>query len=185
MTLEHELSLLLGAPVDDLRRLTGGASRTTYAFGSNGRRLILRTGPPDEVHAGMELEAAVQRLDGAQGAPVPEILAASNSAEPLGNPYLICTEIPGETIVRKIYRGLDNAGRAALLTQCAAALAATVLMAGVRDPSTIDPENDVGRDPGRDAGGDARGRRRRPDGELRLPRRQQEQAQRRDVQRAD
>ena len=125
MTLEHELSLLLGAPVDDLRRLTGGASRTTYAFGSNGRRLILRTGPPDEVHAGMELEAAVQRLAGAQGAPVPEILAASNSAEPLGNPYLICTEIPGETIVRKIYRGLDNAGRAALLTQCAAALAAT------------------------------------------------------------
>lgn len=124
MTLAEQLSGLIGAEVTDLRRLTGGASRTTYAFGADGRRLILRTGPPDEVHAGMELEAAVQRLAADRGAPVPEILLASNSVEPLGNPYLICTEIPGETIVRKIYRGLDDGGRAALLTQCAAALAA-------------------------------------------------------------
>lgn len=35
-------------------------------------------------------------------------------------------------------------GPGAVLNE-AAALAATVLMAGVRDPSTIDPENDVGR----------------------------------------
>ena len=124
MSLEKQLSDLVGAEVTDLRRLTGGASRTTYAFGADGRRLILRTGPPDEVHAGMELEAAVQRLAADRGAPVPEILTASNSVEPLGNPYLICSEIAGETIVRKIYRGLDGDGRAALLTQCAAALAA-------------------------------------------------------------
>ena len=62
MSLEKQLSDLIGSEVTDLRRLTGGASRTTYAFGADGRRLILRTGPPDEVHAGMELEAAVQRL---------------------------------------------------------------------------------------------------------------------------
>lgn len=119
---------LLGAEVTDLRRLTGGASRTTWAFTSRladgPRSLILRTGPPDEVHAGMELEAAVQTLAAAQGAPVPEILIASDSVEPLGNPYLICTEIGGETIVRKIFRGLDEAGRSSLLSQCAAALAA-------------------------------------------------------------
>ncbi len=122
--LQQALSGVLGAEVTDLRRLTGGASRTTWAFQADGRRLILRTGPTDEVHAGMELEARVQALAAEQGAPVPEILAASNSAEPLGNPFLICTEIPGETIVRKIYRGLDDAGRAGLLRQCAAALAA-------------------------------------------------------------
>jgi aminoglycoside phosphotransferase (APT) family kinase protein len=124
MSLEEALSTVLGAPVSDLRRLTGGASRTTWAFSSAGRRLILRTGPADEAHAPMELEARAQTLAGAQGAPVPEILSASNSPEPLGNPYLICTEIPGETIVRKIFRGLDDTGRAALLIQCAAALAA-------------------------------------------------------------
>ena len=117
------LGSLLGAEVTDLTRLTGGASRTTWAFTADGRRLILRTGPADDQHAAMELEAAVQKLAAAQGAPVPEILTASNSTEPLGNPYLICTEIPGETIVRKIFRGLDEAGRATLLAQCADALA--------------------------------------------------------------
>lgn len=117
------LTAILGAEVTDLTRLTGGASRTTWAFRADGRGLILRTGPADDQHAAMELEAAVQKLAAAQGAPVPEILTASNSAEPLGNPYLICTEIPGETIVRKIFRGLDDAGRATLLTQCAEALA--------------------------------------------------------------
>jgi len=114
--------------ITDLHRLTGGASRATWAFtagcGDGARRLILRTGEPDEVHASMELEARVQALAGEQGAPVPEILVASNSAAPLLNPYLICGEITGETIVRRIFRAIDADGRAALLAQCAAALAA-------------------------------------------------------------
>ena len=122
------LGQILDAQIEDLHRLTGGASRTTWAFTARTadevRRLILRTGPPDEVHAGMELEARAQTLAAEQGAPVPEILSASDSLEPLGNPYLICTEIAGETIVRRIQRNLDDAGRPALMAQCAAALAA-------------------------------------------------------------
>jgi aminoglycoside phosphotransferase (APT) family kinase protein len=114
--------------VQDLRRLTGGASRTTWAFSAgqaaNARRLILRTGAPEEAHAGMELEARVQALAAAAGAPVPQILAASDSVAALGSPYLICSYVEGETIVRRILRGLDDAGRAELLRQCAAALAA-------------------------------------------------------------
>ncbi|WP_243841363.1 phosphotransferase family protein [Mycobacterium sp. DL592] len=114
--------------VANLRALTGGASRTTWAFealtGSARRALILRTGPPDDVHAGMELEAAVQAAAAETGAPVPTIIAASNSAAALGNPFLICDEIAGETIVRRIQRILDDDGRASLLRQCAAALAA-------------------------------------------------------------
>ena len=118
--------------IENLTTLTGGASRTTSAFDAvaDGSRqaLILRTGPPDEVHAGMELEAGVQQRAAAAGAPVPHILAADNSPVALGNPYLICNLIPGETIVRKIYRGLDSAdgdaGRDRLLRQCAQALAA-------------------------------------------------------------
>lgn len=116
-----------GVAVENLHALTGGASRTTWAFDAvtdDRRALILRTGPPDDVHASMELEAAVQQRAAAAGAPVPHILTADNSPAALGNPYLICDAIGGETIVRRIYRALDDAGRERLLHQCAQALAA-------------------------------------------------------------
>lgn len=128
--LEAVLRPVLGGDVavENLHRLTGGASRTTWMFdavSAAGRRaLILRTGPPDDVHAPMELEAAVQQRAAAAGAPVPHILTADNSPAALGNPYLICDAIGGETIVRKIQRALDDAGRRRLLQQCAQALAA-------------------------------------------------------------
>jgi aminoglycoside phosphotransferase (APT) family kinase protein len=123
------LSPALGpVTVDNLRALTGGASRSTWAFdavGADSRRsLILRIGPPDDVHAPMELEARVQTAAAAAGVPVPHILVADNSAAALGNPFLICDEIKGETIVRRIARQLDDAGRERLLCQCAQALAA-------------------------------------------------------------
>jgi aminoglycoside phosphotransferase (APT) family kinase protein len=114
--------------IDSLRALTGGASRTTWAFDAvtpdERRALILRIGPPDDVHAGMELEARAQSAAAAAGAPVPHILVADDSPAALGNPFLICEEIKGETIVRRIQRQLDAAGRARLLGQCAQALAA-------------------------------------------------------------
>jgi aminoglycoside phosphotransferase (APT) family kinase protein len=115
-----------GVVVENVRALTGGASRTTWAFDAvtdERHALILRTGPPDDVHASMELEAAVQQRAAATGAPVPQIVTADNSAAALGNPYLICKFIAGETIVRRIYRTLDDAGRDRLLRQCAQALA--------------------------------------------------------------
>ena len=69
--------------VENLRELTGGASRATWAFSAastdNVRQLILRVGPPDDIHAGMELEAAALSRAAATGAPVPQVLAASNS----------------------------------------------------------------------------------------------------------
>ena len=124
---------ILGATttVRDVHMLTGGASRTTYSFEAVAeavsRRLILRTAPPAELgghYAGMELEAAAQAAAVDAGAPVPDILVASDSPAALGNPFLICDEIPGETIVRRIQRNLDDAGRFRLLEQCAQALAA-------------------------------------------------------------
>jgi aminoglycoside phosphotransferase (APT) family kinase protein len=124
------LATTLGADtaVEDLRALTGGSSRTTWAFDAitsgHRRSLILRTGPPDDVHAGMELEARAQGAAAAAGAPVPHILVADDSVAALGNPFLICNAIEGETIVRRIQRQLDEAGRGRLLTQCARALAA-------------------------------------------------------------
>ena len=115
-----------GVVVENLRALTGGASRTTWAFDAvtdERQALILRTGPPDDVHASMELEAAVQQRAAAAGAPVPHIVTADNSVAALGNPYLICNAIAGETIVRRIYRTLDDVRRDRLLHQCAQALA--------------------------------------------------------------
>ncbi|KUI31038.1 acyl-CoA dehydrogenase [Mycobacterium sp. IS-1496] len=127
--LEAVLRPILGeVTVENLTTLTGGASRTTWAFDAvsadSRSPLILRTGPPDEVHAGMELEARAQQRAAAVGAPVPHILTADNNPAALGNPYLICEAIGGETIVRRIYRSLDDTGRTRLLTQCAEALAA-------------------------------------------------------------
>jgi aminoglycoside phosphotransferase (APT) family kinase protein len=114
--------------IDNLRALTGGASRTTWAFEAvtdeGSRSLILRIGPPDDVHAGMELEARAQAAAAATGAPVPHVLVADDSPAALGNPFLICDEIKGETIVRRIQRTLDDPGRTRLLLQCAQALAA-------------------------------------------------------------
>lgn len=127
--LSEVLAPVLGpVTVEGLRTLTGGASRTTWAFdavGTSGRQaLILRTGPPDEIHASMELEARSQRAAQQAGAPVPTVLISDNSVAALGNPFLICNEIAGETVVRRIERNLDAAGRADLLIQCAQALAA-------------------------------------------------------------
>lgn len=114
--------------IENLRALTGGASRSTWAFDAvtpDARRsLILRIGPPDDVHAPMELEAQVQAAAAAAGAPVPHVLVASNSAAALGNPFLLCDAVKGETIVRRIERQLNDEGRERLLRQCAQALAA-------------------------------------------------------------
>ena len=114
--------------VENLHTLTGGASRTTYAFdaisGAEHRRLILRTAPADNRFAGMELEAAVQKAAAEAGAPVPHIVAASDSVAALGNQFLICDEVAGETIVRRIQRSLDDEGRTVLMKQCAQALVA-------------------------------------------------------------
>ncbi len=127
-----ESALGTGTTVENLHTLTGGASRTTWAFdavtGGHRRSLILRTGPPDEVHAGMELEASAQLAAAAAGAPVPHIIVADDSVAALGNPFLVCDAIGGETIVRRIHRTLDKeggaVGRGRLLSQCAEALAA-------------------------------------------------------------
>lgn len=131
--LSQVLAPVLGpVTIEGLRALTGGASRTTWAFDAvvktveaSGRRaLILRTGPPDESNASMELEAHAQRAARQAGAPVPTVLLADNSAAAVGNPFLICDAVAGETVVRRIDRQLGDTGREALLPQCAQALAA-------------------------------------------------------------
>lgn len=127
------LSPVLGGTVtvENLHALTGGASRSTWAFEAGQRKLILRTGPPDDVHAGMELEAQTQKLAAAEGTPVPHVLIADKS-------FLICDFIDGETIAPRILRKLAEAARARLLEQCAQALAAIHRV----DPTNVELRRD-------------------------------------------
>ena len=89
--------------VSGLRRLTGGASRETWAFDAGGRALVLRRDPsvpPDP--ATMAREAALLAVAGDAGVPVPGLV--DHGPELLGSPYLIMERLDGETIPRRLLR---------------------------------------------------------------------------------
>ena len=98
---------VLGAPVeiDGLRRLTGGASRETWAFTANGAELILRRDPPGRAGApgAMRLEADAMRACRRAGLRAPEVLVDDDGAL-LGTAGLVMRRVPGETIARRILR---------------------------------------------------------------------------------
>lgn len=114
--------------VQNLRRLSGGASRETWAFdlvADTARPLILQqvrasgtgSGP------GMEAEAALMRAAGENGVPTPEVLLF-DSGEALGSPCVVVGHLPGETIARKLLRDDEWAtARSRLVGQAGAALA--------------------------------------------------------------
>jgi aminoglycoside phosphotransferase (APT) family kinase protein len=123
------LAAALGsAPVTGLRRLSGGASRETWAFDAGGRPLILQRERPGGRHAetGMATEAALLRAAGAEGVPVPAVVAtdADGGAGALGPAWMVVERVPGETIARKILRDDEfAAARPRLAAQCGDALA--------------------------------------------------------------
>jgi aminoglycoside phosphotransferase (APT) family kinase protein len=115
--------------VANLVRLSGGASRETWAFdlreGSATTPLILQrmrsansgTGP------GMAVEAIVVRLAAAAGVPVP-LLVAEDDGRALGAPAVVMERLEGETIARKLLRDEEWAtARSRLVGQAGAALA--------------------------------------------------------------
>ncbi len=124
--LADRLATVLDAPVSDLQRLTGGASRETWSFRSGDRRLILqreRTGTPRP--GSMENEALLLQAAAAAGVPVAEVVASGAGDTPLGTGYLVSQFVDGESIARRILR--DDAYRDArgrLAAQCGKALAA-------------------------------------------------------------
>jgi len=91
------------AEVTGLRRLTGGASRETWAFDAGGRALVLRrdlSASPDP--AIMAREAALLTAAADAGVPVPALV--DHGPELLGSPYLIMERLDGETIPRRLLR---------------------------------------------------------------------------------
>ncbi len=110
--LTGRLTEVFGQPagVADLRRLTGGASRETWAFtalpGQDApRRLVLRRDPPGTGRPeGMALEARVLAVAARAGVAVPPLVDAGTDPAVVGSPYLIMDHVDGETIARKLLR---------------------------------------------------------------------------------
>jgi len=110
--LAGRLTEVLGQPagVADLRRLTGGASRETWAFtalpGQGApRRLVLRRDPPGTGRPeGMAVEARVLAVAARAGVAVPPLVDAGTDPAVVGSPYLIMDHVDGETIARKLLR---------------------------------------------------------------------------------
>lgn len=91
--------------VEDLERLSGGASRETWAFRAGGRDLILRRDPPGRPGppGSMAREADVIRAARRAGLAVPDVVL-DDSGDQLGTAGLIMSRVPGETIARRILR---------------------------------------------------------------------------------
>jgi aminoglycoside phosphotransferase (APT) family kinase protein len=93
----------------DLRRMSGGSSRETWAFtavdGAERHRYVLRRDPAGEAdpvrtrHEAIALGAASRH-----GVPGPELVSWSDGDDRLGSPYLLMTHVDGEAIPRRILR---------------------------------------------------------------------------------
>ncbi|QEN12947.1 phosphotransferase [Mycolicibacterium sp. ELW1] len=113
-SLQFRLQQVFGGDhsVTNLHRLTGGASRETWAFtasqGDLHREMILRRDPPAAPDgARMALEAAVSTAAGAAEIPVPRIYdcsSANTSGAGLGSSYIIMERISGESLPRRLLR---------------------------------------------------------------------------------
>ena len=127
----HLSAVLGGAVVDDLRRLSGGASRDTWRFTADGRPLVVQRQRAGDGRD-MAVEADVVRAAGAAGVIVPEVVASGT--EPSGSSYMVLTAVDGETIARKILRDdAFAAARQALPAQMARSLARL----HAADPGTV------------------------------------------------
>jgi len=114
-----------------LRRLSGGASRETWAFdavlaGGAERALILRRDPPGAARGGgaMAREAAAIEAAGRAGVPVAGIVARGEGTGALEAPFIVMDRVEGETVPRRILRDEALAAtRPRLAEQCGEILA--------------------------------------------------------------
>jgi aminoglycoside phosphotransferase (APT) family kinase protein len=108
--LSDRLSALAASPVrvHGLARLTGGASRETWAFtaeqadGSQ-RELILRSGAGTGGVA-LRVEGVAMAAAARAGVPVPEVVDTGDDDGALERSYLVMDRVAGETIPRRLLR---------------------------------------------------------------------------------
>lgn len=124
--MKEALGAFLGGAAGEPERLSGGASRETFAFTLDGRPLILQRVRAGPIAGGfsMEGEAALLRAAAAAGVPVAPVVAASDDPSVVGGAFIVVERLPGETIARRIQRDdAFAAARSALVAQGGAALA--------------------------------------------------------------
>ncbi len=111
------------AAVDALTRLTGGASRETYAFvdADSGRHYILQRerGGVLRNERGMAAEAGVVERAAEAGVPVPRVVATNEShpSAGIGPSYFVTEAVEGATIARRILRDAEFAAARPLLAE--------------------------------------------------------------------
>jgi aminoglycoside phosphotransferase (APT) family kinase protein len=128
--LARALTRALTAPVhaEHPRRLSGGASRETWAFDAtdgDGRvhELVLRRDPTAAGAGDRTTEYALLRAVASAGVAVPRVVALLDDADGLGAGFVM-ERVAGETIPRRILRDAAHAAaRARLATQCGEAAA--------------------------------------------------------------
>jgi aminoglycoside phosphotransferase (APT) family kinase protein len=134
--------------VRDLTRLSGGASRETWAFTAVApdgaeRPLVLqreRAGG-NGAGGGMTNEGKLLRAAAAAGVPVAPVVATDEGGDELGAPFIVMDRVEGETIARRILRDDRYAeARTGLAREAGAALAAVHRI----DPEAVPglPEDD-------------------------------------------
>ncbi len=135
--------MFLGGRVEDVVRLSGGASRETFAFtlyrkSDPPQPLILqrvRVGPVAGAFS-MEDEGALLRAAAAAGVPVAPLVAASDDGSVVGTPFIVVRRLDGETIARRILRDDRYAeARPVIVEQSAEALARVHVIAPGDVPS--------------------------------------------------
>ncbi|MEY2431653.1 MAG: hypothetical protein QOC92_1378 [Acidimicrobiaceae bacterium] len=110
--------------ITDLRRLSGGASRETWAFELDGVPLIVQQERSGAIRTGggMRSEARLLLAAATAGVPVPRLRYDGTAHSP---PFIVTEAVAGETIPRKILRDGEWAPvRPKLAAQCGEALAA-------------------------------------------------------------
>jgi aminoglycoside phosphotransferase (APT) family kinase protein len=137
--------------VEGLTRLTGGASRETWAFdavGQGGSRaeLVLRCDPPGRPSepGAMGREALAITAARAAGLAVPEVLLSTDGPGLWGSAGLVMRRVGGETIARRILR--DDAyrpARTALVGQLGEFAAGLHALAVTDDFPAPDPVADL------------------------------------------
>src|SRR4051794_37190675 len=115
--------------ITDLRRLSGGASRETWAFvahsGAGEIPLVLRRDPGASIgQTDRSTEYRLLEAAGAGGVAVPRVRFLVEEGDDLGAGFVM-DRVDGETLPRKLLRDDEYAGaRPRLVAQCAEAAAA-------------------------------------------------------------
>ena len=118
--------------VDDLRRLTGGASRETWMFTANGEKYVMQRVRPGHL-GGLGFEPQVLMQAHLAGVPVPQMVFDGSSSDALERPFMIVRAVEGETIARKILRDDEFAQTRTVLASQLGAAAARTHMVNVED----------------------------------------------------